>query len=118
MRIICCCEISPFAEIGEHCDLVHFIGVVIGAKVKIGNGVCIFQGVTLGKTGRDNGVPTIEDNVCIGAGAKILGAITIGKGSVIGANSVVTKDVPPKSLVVGIPGRIIKSNIIFEEYRY
>ena len=103
-------DIHPAAEIGENVFIDHGIGVVIGETTIIGNNVTIYQGVTLGGVSLNPGKrhPTIEDDVTIGAGAKILGNITIGKESKIGANSVVVKDVPPYSTVVGIPGKIIK----------
>ena len=103
-------DIHPGASIGENVFIDHGIGVVIGETTIIGNNVTIYQGVTLGGVSLNPGKrhPTIEDDVIIGAGAKILGNIVIGKGSKIGANSVVVKDVPPYSTVVGIPGKIIK----------
>jgi len=103
-------DIHPAATIGENVFIDHGIGVVIGETAIIGNNVTIYQGVTLGGVSLNPGKrhPTIEDDVTIGAGAKILGNITIGKGSKIGANSVVVKDVPPYSTVVGIPGKVIK----------
>ena len=103
-------DIHPGATIGENVFIDHGIGVVIGETAIIGNNVTIYQGVTLGGVSLNPGKrhPTIEDDVTIGAGAKILGNIVIGKGSKIGANSVVVKDVPPYSTVVGIPGKIIK----------
>ena len=103
-------DIHPAATIGENVFIDHGIGVVIGETTIIGDNVTIYQGVTLGGVSLNPGKrhPTIEDDVTIGAGAKILGNITIGKGSKIGANSVVVKDVPPYSTVVGIPGKIIK----------
>jgi serine O-acetyltransferase len=103
-------DIHPAATIGENVFIDHGIGVVIGETTIIGNNVTIYQGVTLGGVSLNPGKrhPTIEDDCIIGAGAKILGNITIGKGSKIGANSVVVKDVPPYSTVVGIPGKVIK----------
>jgi len=103
-------DIHPAATIGENVFIDHGIGVVIGETTIIGNNVTIYQGVTLGGVSLNPGKrhPTIEDDVTIGAGAKILGNIVIGKGSKIGANSVVVKDVPPYSTVVGIPGKVIK----------
>jgi serine O-acetyltransferase len=103
-------DIHPGATIGENVFIDHGIGVVIGETTIIGNNVTIYQGVTLGGVSLNPGKrhPTIEDDVTIGAGAKILGNIVIGKGSRIGANSVVVKDVPPYSTVVGIPGKVIK----------
>jgi len=103
-------DIHPGATIGENVFIDHGIGVVIGETAIIGDNVTIYQGVTLGGVSLNPGKrhPTIEDDVTIGAGAKILGNITIGKGSKIGANSVVVKDVPKNSTVVGIPGKVIK----------
>ena len=103
-------DIHPGAEIGENVFIDHGIGVVIGETAIIKNNVTIYQGVTLGGVSLNPGKrhPTIEEDVTIGAGAKILGNITIGKGSKIGANSVVVKDVPPYSTVVGIPGKVVK----------
>jgi len=103
-------DIHPGAEIGENVFIDHGIGVVIGETAIIKDNVTIYQGVTLGGVSLNPGKrhPTIEEDCIIGAGAKILGNITIGKGSKVGANSVVVKDVPPYSTVVGIPGKVIK----------
>jgi len=103
-------DIHPGATIGKRVFIDHGIGVVIGETAIIGDDVTIYQGVTLGGVSLNKGKrhPTIEDEVVIGGGAKVLGNITIGKGSKIGANSVVVKDVPPYSTVVGIPGKIVK----------
>ena len=103
-------DIHPGATIGRRVFIDHGIGVVIGETAIIGDDVTIYQGVTLGGVSLNKGKrhPTIEDEVVIGGGAKVLGDITIGKGSKIGANSVVVKDVPPYSTVVGIPGKIVK----------
>ena len=103
-------DIHPGATIGENVFIDHGIGVVIGETAIVKDNVTIYQGVTLGGVSLNPGKrhPTIEEDVIIGAGAKILGNITIGKGSKIGANSVVIKDVPPYSTVVGIPGKVIK----------
>lgn len=104
-------EIHPGAVIGDHLFIDHGMGVVIGETAEIGNNVTIFHGVTLGGIGGEKGEkrhPTIEDDVVIGAGAKILGPINIGKGAKIGANSVVLKDVPPYTTAVGAPARIIE----------
>ncbi len=105
-------DIHPAAKIGSGVFIDHATGVVIGETAEIGNNVTIYQGVTIGGTGKEVGKrhPTIEDNVMIASGAKVLGPITIGKGSKIGAGSVVLKDVPPFSTVVGVPGRIVKTN--------
>lgn len=103
-------EIHPGAIIGENLFIDHGIGVVIGETTIIGDNVTIYQGVTLGGTGKEKGKrhPTIEDNVYIGCGAKILGNIVIGENSKVGANAVVIKDVPKNTTVVGIPGIIKK----------
>ena len=106
-------EIHPGAKIGDKLFIDHGMGVVIGETTEIGNNVLIYHGVTLGGTGLEKGVkrhPTIEDDVIIGAGAKILGPITIGRGSKIGANSVVLKEVPPYSTAVGSPARIVNKS--------
>lgn len=103
-------EIHPGAKIGKGVFIDHGAGVVIGETAEIGNNVVLYQGVTLGGTGKDVGKrhPTIEDDVMISAGAKVLGPLTVGKGSKIGAGSVVLKSVPPYCTVVGVPGRIVK----------
>lgn len=102
-------EIHPAACIGPGLFIDHGMGVVIGETTEIGANVTIFQGVTLGGTSleRKKRHPTIGNNAVIGAGAKILGPIQVGENSKIGAGSVVVKDVPPNSVVVGVPGRII-----------
>ncbi|MCT8136410.1 serine O-acetyltransferase [Anaerobacillus sp. CMMVII] len=102
-------EIHPGAVIGQRLFIDHGTGVVIGETCEIGDNVTIYQGVTLGGTGKEKGKrhPTIEDNVLIASGAKILGSMTIGKNSRIGAGSVVLKEVPANSTVVGIPGRVV-----------
>lgn len=102
-------EIHPGARIGKGLFIDHGMGVVIGETCEIGDHVTIYQGVTLGGTGKEKGKrhPTIEDNVLIASGAKVLGSFTIGKNSKIGAGSVVLREVPPNSTVVGIPGRIV-----------
>lgn len=105
-------EIHPAAKIGKGLFIDHGMGVVIGETTNIGNDVTLYQGVTLGGTGKERGKrhPDIGNNVVIGAGAKILGNITIGDNSYVGANAVVIKDVPPNSTVVGVPGRITKQD--------
>ena len=104
-------EIHPSALIGKRFFIDHGMGVVIGETTKIGNDVLIYQQVTLGGTGKDKVKrhPTIEDHVTIGAGAKVLGNITVGENSTIGASSVVLKDIPPNTTAVGVPARIIKN---------
>jgi serine O-acetyltransferase len=103
-------EIHPAAEIGEDFFIDHGMGVVIGETAEIGDDVTLYQGVTLGGTGFATGKrhPTVENNVTIGSGAKLLGPITVGHGSKIGANSVVIHDVPPNSTVVGNPGHPVR----------
>lgn len=103
-------EIHPGARIGDGLFIDHGMGVVIGETSCIGNGVTLYQGVTLGGTGKEKGKrhPNVGDNVVIGTGAKILGNITIGENSYVGANAVVLHDVPANSTVVGVPGRIAK----------
>lgn len=103
-------EIHPGAEIGSGFFIDHGSGVVIGETTIIGNNVTLYQGVTLGGTGKETGKrhPTLEDNVMVSAGAKVLGSFTIGANSKIGAGSVVLEEVPPNCTVVGVPGRIIK----------
>ncbi len=109
-------EIHPGAQIGKGLFIDHGHGVVIGETTVIGDNVTIYQGVTLGGTGKEQGKrhPTIEDNVMISVGSKILGSITIGKNSKIGAGSVVLNDVPPNSTVVGIPGRVVRGASVEE----
>ncbi|MBP8154045.1 MAG: serine O-acetyltransferase [Nitrospira sp.] len=104
-------EIHPSAKIGERFFIDHGMGVVIGETAEVGDNVTLFQGVTLGGTGKERGKrhPTLGSHVVVGAGAKILGGITIGDNVKIGANSVVLKSVPPNSTVIGVPARIIKS---------
>ena len=103
-------EIHPAATIGRGLFIDHGMGVVIGETSVLGENVTLFQGVTLGGTGKQRGKrhPTLGDRVVVGAGAKVLGAITIGSDSMIGANAVVIRDVPAQSTVVGVPGRIAK----------
>ncbi|MBV7508787.1 serine O-acetyltransferase [Bacillus sp. sid0103] len=102
-------EIHPGAKIGRRFFIDHGMGVVIGETCEIGDNVTIYQGVTLGGTGKEKGKrhPTIKDNVLIATGAKVLGSITVGENSKIGGGSVVLKEVPPNSTVVGIPGRVV-----------
>ena len=103
-------DIHPGAQIGKGFFIDHGIGVIIGETTIIGNNVTLYQGVTLGGNGKEKGKrhPTLEDNVMVSAGAKILGSFTIGANSKIGAGSVVLAEVPPNSTVVGVPGRIVK----------
>jgi serine O-acetyltransferase len=103
-------EIHPAARVGRALFIDHGMGVVIGETAEIGDDVTLYQGVTLGGTGFATGKrhPTVQDNVTIGSGAKLLGPITIGHGAKIGANSVVIHDVPPNSTVVGNPGHPVR----------
>ena len=109
MRALTGIEIHPGARIGENLFIDHGMGVVIGETAEVGSCVTIYHGVTLGGTSLNKGKrhPTLEDNVVVGAGAKVLGAITIGANSRIGANAVVVKSVPPNSVVVGVPGQVV-----------
>ena len=110
MRNLTGIEIHPGAKIGKGVFIDHGMGVVIGETAEIGNDVTLYHGVTLGGTSLEKGKrhPTIGDRVVIGAGAKILGNITIGDDSRIGANAVVVKSTPVNSVVVGVPGQIVK----------
>ena len=103
-------EIHPAARIGQGFFIDHGAGVVIGETAEIGDDVTLYQGVTLGGTGFATGKrhPTLEDNVTVGAGAKLLGAITVGHGAKVGANTVVIQDVPPNTTVVGNPGHPVR----------
>ncbi|MFZ3578066.1 serine O-acetyltransferase [Virgibacillus sp. DJP39] len=105
-------EIHPGAKIGERFFIDHGMGVVIGETCEIGDNVTIYQGVTLGGTGKEKGKrhPTVKDNVLIATGAKVLGSIVIGENSKVGGGSVVLHDVPANSTVVGIPGRVVVQN--------
>ena len=111
-------EIHPGAKIGRRLFIDHGMGVVIGETTEIGDNVTLYQGVTLGGTGKDTGKrhPTLENDVVVGAGAKVLGPIKIGTGSKIGANAVVLKDVLANATAVGIPARVIfeKAKTIIE----
>lgn len=103
-------EIHPAAKIEGGVFIDHGMGVVIGETAEVKKGTVIYQGVTLGGTGKEKGKrhPTVEEDVVISAGAKVLGGFTVGKGAKIGAGAVVLKEVPPYATVVGIPARIVK----------
>ena len=107
-------EIHPGAKLGRRLFIDHGDGVVIGETTVIGNNVTLYQGVTLGGTGKDTGKrhPTIEDDVVVGAGAKVLGPFTVGRGSKVGAGAIVLKEVPPECTVVGNPGRVVRKGSI------
>ena len=102
-------EIHPGARIGKKVFIDHGMGVVIGETAEIGNNCLLYQGVTLGGTGKNHGKrhPTLEENVVVGAGAKVLGSITVGANTRIGAGSVVVRSVKGNSTVVGVPGRVV-----------
>jgi serine O-acetyltransferase len=105
-------EIHPAAKIGKGLFIDHGMGVVVGETAEIGDNVTIYQGATLGGTGKESGKrhPTIGDNVVISTGAKVLGPFRVGDNSKIGAGAVVLKEVPPNCTVVGIPGRVVKKD--------
>ena len=109
-RILTGIDIHPAATIGPRLFIDHGTGVVIGETAEIGADVTLYHGVTLGGTSLEQGKrhPTLGDRVVVGAGAKVLGPITIGEGSRIGANAVVVRDVPPDVVVVGVPGEIVR----------
>lgn len=109
LRFLTGIEIHPGAQIGRKFFIDHGMGVVIGETSEVGENVTLYHGVTLGGTSLKKGKrhPTLENNVVVGAGAKILGAITVGSGSRIGANAVVVKPVPSNSVVVGVPGQVV-----------
>lgn len=103
-------EIHPGAQIGKGLFIDHGSGVIIGETAVLGDNVTLYQGVTLGGTGKEQGKrhPTLEDNVLVSAGAKVIGSFTVGRNSKIGAGSVVIEEVPPNCTVVGVPGRVVK----------
>ncbi|GIP36236.1 serine O-acetyltransferase EpsC [Paenibacillus sp. J2TS4] len=103
-------EIHPGARIGQRLFIDHGMGVVIGETCEIGDDVILYQGVTLGGTGKEKGKrhPTIGNHVVVSSGAKVLGSFTVGDHSIIGANAVVLSEVPPNCTVVGIPGKVVK----------
>ena len=103
-------EIHPGAKIGRRLVIDHGSGVVIGETAEIGDDCLLYQGVTLGGTGKDTGKrhPTLGNNVMVGAGARVLGPFRVGDNARIGANSVVLREVPPNTTVVGVPGRIVR----------
>ncbi|MDW0109970.1 serine O-acetyltransferase [Sporosarcina aquimarina] len=105
-------EIHPGAQIGRRLFIDHGMGIVIGETCEIGDDVTLYQGVTLGGTGKEKGKrhPTLQNNVLVATGAKVLGNIIVGENSKVGAGSVVLKDVPSDSTVVGIPGKVVISN--------
>lgn len=112
VHMVTAVDIHPGATLGPGLFIDHATGVVIGETATVGTDVTIYQGVTLGGTSTSKGKrhPTIGDRVVIGSGAKVLGPITVGDGAAIGANAVVVKEVPPGSVVAGVPGRVIRHN--------
>ncbi|NLV24939.1 MAG: serine O-acetyltransferase [Deltaproteobacteria bacterium] len=110
-------EIHPGAKIGHGFFIDHGMGVVIGETAEIGNNCTLYHGVTLGGTSwaKEKRHPTLKENVVVGAGAKILGPFTVGEDCRIGANSVVVKEVPPHSTVVGVPGRVVMTAGVKQE---
>ncbi len=112
-------EIHPAAKIGKHFFIDHGMGVVIGETAEIGDNVTIYHGVTLGGVSFNGGKrhPTLEDDVIIGAGAQVLGPITVGQGARVGANAVVVRAVPPGQTVVGIPAHVV-DNLPTIEHRF
>jgi len=108
-RLLTGVDVHPGATIGEGLFIDHATGVVIGETCVIGNNVTLYQGVTLGGTGKEKGKrhPTIGNNVVVASGAKVLGSFTVGDNAKIGAGSVVLREVPPNSTVVGIPGKVV-----------
>lgn len=118
-RFVFACWLPHTASIGSRLVLGYGgLGVVIHGSTVIGDDVQIDQGVTIGGNATAYGAPTLEDGIYVGAGAKILGPITIGHDSVIGANAVVVKDVPANSLVVGVPGRVVRVGIDARNFLY
>ncbi len=110
LRVVYACDIMPKLNIGDNVRFAHNgLGVIINQNARIGNNVKIGGNVVIGGRGRKGEAPNIEDNVLIGASALVLGGITIGHDSIIGAGSVVLKDVPPNCVVVGNPAKIIKT---------
>lgn len=105
-------EIHPGATIGHSLFIDHGAGVVVGETAEVGNNVTIYHGVTLGGTGRGTGKrhPTIQDNVLLGAGVKVLGPVVVGQGSRVGANSTVLTDIPPSATAVGSPAVVVREN--------
>lgn len=118
-RLIFACWIPHSAVLGKNLILGYgALGIVIHDEAQIGDNVHIDQGVTIGGNATQFGAPQIGNHVYIGAGAKILGPISIGEGSVIGANAVVVRNVPPRSLVAGVPGRVLRNEIDIATFLY
>jgi serine O-acetyltransferase len=115
VRFLFAAWIPASAKIGKRVKFGYGgLGIVIHGSTQIGDDVVIAQNVTI--AGKNGGVPTIGNNVYVGAGAKILGGVTVGTGSIVGANAVVVKDVPARSMVAGVPARIIRENIEISDY--
>ncbi len=119
IRLFFGCWLPHTVKIGRNFVIGYGgLGCIIHGESVIGNDVHMGANVTLGGNCKQNGVPIIEDNVCIGNGSQIIGPVRIGYGSIIGAGSVVTKNVPPKCLVVGNPGRVVRQGIRVEDYDF
>lgn len=115
--LFCNCYIPYTADIGKNCSIAYRgMSVIVHSRAKIGNNCVIGSCVTIGGQKKQYEVPIIEDDCYIASGSKIFGPVVIGKGSFIGANSVVTRNIPPKSLVSGIPGKVVKENIDIKEW--
>ncbi len=115
-RIFYASNIHPAARIGKGSHFVHHFNIVIGSTAVIGDNCTIFNGVTLGDNGKDRNLcPTIGDNVLLSAGSKVVGPVSVGSNSIVGANSVVIRDVPENSLAVGLPA-VVKRTINREDY--
>ena len=118
LRLLFSCQIGVGARIGKNCTLGYGgLGIVIHNKSIIGNNVNIGPGVTIGGTSKEQEVPIIGDNTILSSGSKIIGSIKIGHNCVIGANAVVLKDIPDNCVAVGVPAKIIKTNINIQDYR-
>lgn len=115
-RVIYASDVHPAARIGKGSHFVHHFNIVIGSTAVIGDNCTIFNGVTLGDNGKDRNLcPTIGDNVLLSAGSKVVGPVSVGSNSIVGANSVVIRDVPENSLAVGLPA-VVKRTINREDY--
>lgn len=118
MRILFAAVIPYQAQIGKGTTFAYWgLGVIIPKRIVIGENCCICQGVNIGGHAHNPVAPVIENNVFLGSGAKVFGPITIGEGSVVGANAVVTHDIPPRCLALGIPAKVVKTDIDINDYK-